>query len=56
MTSKEFFNFANKDWWTTNDIGEPLLKVENVKISHVGTEYRRCGRHAKSNSRESLKS
>ena len=38
VTSKEFFNFANKDWWTTNDIGEPLLKVENVKISHVGTD------------------
>jgi mono/diheme cytochrome c family protein len=38
VTSKEFFNFDNKAWWTTNDIGEPLLKVENVKISHVGTD------------------
>ena len=35
---KEFFDFSNKDWWTTNEDNKPILKVENVKISHIGTD------------------
>ncbi len=35
---KEFFDFSNKDWWTTNEDSKPILKVENVKISHIGTD------------------
>jgi hypothetical protein len=35
---KEFFDFSNKDWWTTNEDNKPILKVETVKISHIGTD------------------
>ncbi len=35
---KEFFDFNNKEWWTTNENNKPILKVENVKISHIGTD------------------
>jgi hypothetical protein len=35
---KEFFDFSNKDWWRTNEDNKPILKVENVKISHIGTD------------------
>jgi hypothetical protein len=30
--------FTNRKWWTTNDIGEPMLEVEAVPIHHVGTD------------------
>ena len=39
VSSKEFFDFNNKDWWTKNKIDEPLLKVENVPIKHIGTDF-----------------
>jgi mono/diheme cytochrome c family protein len=35
---KEFFDFNNKEWWTTNENKKPILRVENVKISHIGTD------------------
>jgi mono/diheme cytochrome c family protein len=36
VTSKEFFE--NPKWWTKNEAGEPILIMENVPISHVGTD------------------
>ena len=36
--NKEFFDFNNKEWWTTNQAGQPILKIENIPISHVGTD------------------
>ena len=38
MSSAAFWDFNNKDWWTKNEAGEPILKVENVPISHIGTD------------------
>ncbi|MEH2564240.1 di-heme-cytochrome C peroxidase [Bradyrhizobium sp. AZCC 2289] len=38
VTSKEFFDFNNKKWWTTNEAGQPIVVVENIPISHVGTD------------------
>lgn len=38
VTSEAFYDFNNKDWWTKNLIGEPILKVENIPISHIGTD------------------
>jgi len=38
VTSAAFYDFNNKDWWTKNAAGEAILKVENVPISHVGTD------------------
>jgi mono/diheme cytochrome c family protein len=38
VTSEAFYDFNNKDWWTENLIGEPILKVENILISHIGTD------------------
>jgi mono/diheme cytochrome c family protein len=38
VTSKEFYDFNNKKWWTTNEIGQPIVVVENIPISHVGTD------------------
>jgi mono/diheme cytochrome c family protein len=38
VTSKAFLDFANKDWWTTNQAGQPILKIENIPIEHVGTD------------------
>ena len=38
VTSAEFYDFNNKDWWTKNEAGEAILKVENVPISHIGTD------------------
>src|ERR1700730_18272802 len=38
ITSKAFFDFGNPKWWTTNQAGQPLVVVENVPISHVGTD------------------
>ena len=36
VTSREFFE--NPEWWTVNEAGEPILKVENIPISHIGTD------------------
>lgn len=38
MTSAAFYDFNNKNWWTKNQAGEPILKIENVPISHIGTD------------------
>ena len=38
VTSEAFYDFNNKDWWTKNQAGEPILKVENIPISHIGTD------------------
>jgi mono/diheme cytochrome c family protein len=38
VTSAAFYDFNNKDWWTKNEAGEPILKIENVPISHIGTD------------------
>jgi mono/diheme cytochrome c family protein len=38
VSDKAFFDFNNKAWWTTNQAGQPILKIENVPISHVGTD------------------
>ncbi|NOJ46495.1 di-heme-cytochrome C peroxidase [Bradyrhizobium archetypum] len=38
VTSEAFYDFNNKDWWTKNEAGEAILKVENVPISHIGTD------------------
>ena len=33
-----FFDFSNKVWWTTNQAGQPILKIENIPIEHIGTD------------------
>jgi len=38
VSSAAFWDFNNKDWWRKNEAGEPILKVENVPISHIGTD------------------
>ena len=38
VTSAAFYDFNNKDWWTKNQIGEAILRVENIPISHIGTD------------------
>jgi hypothetical protein len=38
LSSEAFYDFSNKDWWTKNQNGEAILKVENVPISHIGTD------------------
>ena len=38
VTSEAFYDFNNKNWWTRNEAGEPILKVENIPISHIGTD------------------
>jgi mono/diheme cytochrome c family protein len=38
VTSAAFYDFNNKNWWTKNQAGEPILKIENVPISHIGTD------------------
>jgi mono/diheme cytochrome c family protein len=38
ITSEAFYDFNNKDWWTRNQAGEAILVVENIPISHVGTD------------------
>ena len=38
VTNEAFYDFNNKDWWTKNLIGEAILKVENIPISHIGTD------------------
>ncbi|MBR1273118.1 di-heme-cytochrome C peroxidase [Bradyrhizobium sp. AUGA SZCCT0283] len=38
VTNEAFYDFNNKDWWTKNQAGEAILKVENIPISHIGTD------------------
>ena len=38
VSSEAFYDFNNKDWWTKNEAGEAILKVENIPISHIGTD------------------
>ena len=38
VSTKAFFDFNNKDWWTRNEVGEPVLKIENIPIEHIGTD------------------
>ncbi|WP_249119140.1 MULTISPECIES: di-heme-cytochrome C peroxidase [unclassified Bradyrhizobium] len=38
VSTKAFFDFNNKDWWTKNEIGQPILKIENIPIEHIGTD------------------
>lgn len=38
VTSAAFYDFNNKDWWTKNEAGEAILKVENIPIKHIGTD------------------
>src|SRR5438034_1151323 len=30
VTSKEFYDFGNPKWWTTNKAGQPIVVVENI--------------------------
>ncbi|MEH2493756.1 mono/diheme cytochrome c family protein [Bradyrhizobium sp. AZCC 1678] len=38
VTSEAFYDFSNEKWWTKNQVGEAILVVENVPISHIGTD------------------
>ena len=38
VTSEAFYDFNNKNWWRKNEAGEPILVVENIPISHIGTD------------------
>ncbi|MBR1156321.1 cytochrome c [Bradyrhizobium sp. JYMT SZCCT0428] len=38
VSTKAFFDFNNKDWWTKNETGQPVLKIENIPIEHIGTD------------------
>ena len=38
VTNEAFYDFNNKDWWTKNQAGETILRVENIPISHIGTD------------------
>ena len=38
ITSEAFYDFNNRDWWTKNQAGEAILRVENIPISHIGTD------------------
>jgi mono/diheme cytochrome c family protein len=38
VSSAAFYDFNNKDWWTKNQAGEQVLKLENIPISHIGTD------------------
>jgi hypothetical protein len=38
INSAAFYDFNKKDWWTKNQAGEAILMVENVEISHIGTD------------------
>jgi hypothetical protein len=33
-----FFDFDNKKSWRTNQVGAPIMLMENIKIDHVGTD------------------
>ena len=38
VSTKAFFDFNNKDWWTKNEVGQPVVKIENIPIEHIGTD------------------
>jgi mono/diheme cytochrome c family protein len=38
VSSPAFFDFSNKEWWTKNQADQPIVVVENIPISHVGTD------------------
>ena len=38
VSSEAFYDFNNRDWWRKNEAGEPILVVENIPISHIGTD------------------
>jgi hypothetical protein len=38
VSNEAFYDFNNTEWWTKNQIGEAILKVENIPISHIGTD------------------
>ena len=38
VSSEAFCDFNNKNWWPKNEAGEPILMVENIPISHIGTD------------------
>jgi len=38
VSTKAFFDFNNKDWWTKNELGQPVVKIENIPIEHIGTD------------------
>ncbi|MBR1213595.1 di-heme-cytochrome C peroxidase [Bradyrhizobium sp. JYMT SZCCT0180] len=38
VSTKAFFDFNNKDWWSKNEVGQPVLKIENIPIEHIGTD------------------
>lgn len=38
VTSEAFYDFNNTNWWRKNEAGEPILVVENIPISHIGTD------------------
>ena len=56
VTSEAFYDFNNKDWWTKNQAGEAILKVENIPISHIGTDPAQAADMAGPNGRGSRKS
>ena len=41
ITSEAFYDFNNKDWWTKNQAGEPILRSKIFRYSHIGTDPRR---------------
>ena len=38
VSSEAFYDFNNEKWWRKNQAGEPILIVENIPISHIGTD------------------
>ena len=56
MTSEAFYDFNNKDWWTKNEAGEQILKVENIPISHIGTDPAQAADMLSPNGRRARKS
>jgi hypothetical protein len=38
MPNPAYFNFADTKEWRTNDIGQPVRIIENIKIEHIGTD------------------
>lgn len=38
LASEAFYDFTNEKWWRKNEAGEAILKVENILISHIGTD------------------
>ena len=38
VTSAAFYDFNNKDWWRTNEIGQHVMVLENIPIEHIGTD------------------